>query len=99
MPKCSMGVKNFSYFFIGGRAKLQQKILPAPDFFSVFANSFKVEPVVKTSSINRILHAFGNSALILNAFLIFRRRSSLFSVLCGSPCRLKTAWRGSSVQP
>ncbi len=52
MPKCSAGVKNFSYFFIGGRAKLQQKILPAPDFFSVRASSFSVEPVVNTSSIN-----------------------------------------------
>lgn len=59
MPKCSAGVKNFSYFFIGGRAKLQQKILPAPDFFSVRASSFSVEPVVNTSSINKILHFFG----------------------------------------
>ena len=65
MPKCSAGVKNFSYFFIGGRAKLQQKILPAPDFFSVCANSFSVcansfsvEPVVNTSSINKILQFF-----------------------------------------
>ena len=58
MPKCSAGVKIFSYFFIGGRAKLQQKILPAPDFFSVRANSSSVEPVVNTSSINKILQFF-----------------------------------------
>lgn len=58
MPNCSAGVKNFSYFFIDGRAKLQQKILPAPDFFSVRANSFSVEPVVNTSSINKILQFF-----------------------------------------
>ena len=81
MPKCSAGVKNFSYFFIGGRAKLQQKILPAPDFFSVRANSFSVEPVVNTSSINKILQPFGSGSRISKAFLMFRRRSLPLSVL------------------
>ena len=61
MPKCSMGVKNFKLFFHWRPRQAPAKILPAPDFFSVFANSSNVEPVVKTSSINRILHAFGNS--------------------------------------
>ena len=76
-----MGVKKFSYFFIGVRASVQQQMRFAPDFFSIFASSPSVAPVVKTSSINRILQFSGIGVRSSKAFLMFFSRSLPLSVL------------------